>query len=284
MILNLDADLVILTSFEMSPTLRSPREHGLSGHIFECLDYYYLLSKYMKVKVIIPELVSTETFDSFVEGHYSIKFDKSDFIFINYFDLLKCKKILIVDGGFWFIQKYRNRFCGKIFVFACGADPINADYSILADFKVYNQRYPNMIDYTKKILPNLKRIPGDRPFAHITKNCKSLNSDQIGRLLNKYPDLLAYSDAKNITENEKYKNNFTNKQIRNFSFSKFIYTPVLRHFDCSPRLIIECQILQIPFDLFEIDYYDPGLQRRLEYPYTDFILSENDSIIDILKP
>ena len=272
MILNLDADLVILTSFEMSPTLRSPREHGLSGHIFECLDYYYLLSKYMKVKVIIPELVSPETFDSFVEGHYSIKFDKSDFIFINYFDLLKCKKILIVDGGFWFIQKYRNRF-----LFACGADPINADYSILADFKVYNQRYPNMIDYTKKILPNLKRIPGDRPFAHITKNCKSLNSDQIDRLLNKYPDLLAYSDFVNPNYN------FTNKQICNFSFSKFIYTPVLRHFDCSPRLIIECQILQIPFELFEIDYYDPGLQRRLDSPFEEFVLTSDDPIIEILK-
>lgn len=277
MILNLDADLVILTSFEMSPTLRSPREHGLSGHIFECLDYYYLLSKYMKVKVIIPELVSSETFDSFVSGHYSVKISKNDIIFTNYFDLLKCKKILIVDGGFWFIQKYRNRFCGKIFAFACGADPINADYSILADFKVYNQRYPNMIDYTKKILPSLKRIPGDRPFAHITKNCKSLNSDQIDRLLNKYPDLLAYSDFVNPDYN------FTNKQIRNFSFSKFIYTPVLRHFDCSPRLIIECQILQIPFELFEIDYYDPGLQRRLEYPYTDFILSETDDILNILN-
>lgn len=277
MILNLDADLVILTSFEMSPTLRSPREHGLSGHIFECLDYYYLLSKYMKVKVIIPELVNPETFDSFVSSHYSIKISKNDIIFTNYFDLLKCKKILIVDGGFWFIQKYRNRLCGKIFAFACGADPINADFSILADFKVYNQRYPNMIDYTKKILPNLKRIPGDRPFAHITKNCKSLNSDQIDRLLSKYPNILAYSDFVNPNYN------FTNKQIRNFNFSKFIYTPVLRHFDCSPRLIIECQILQIPFELFEIDYYDPGLQRRLEYPYTDFVLLDNDSIIDILK-
>lgn len=277
MILNLDADLVILTSFEMSPTLRSPREHGLSGHIFECLDYYYLLSKHMKVKVIIPELVNPETFDSFVSSHYSIKISKNDIIFTNYFDLLKCKKILIVDGGFWFIQKYRNRLCGKIFAFACGADPINADYSILADFKVYNQRYPNMIDYTKKILPNLKRIPGDRPFAHITKNCKSLTSDQIDRLLNKYPDLLAYSDFVNPNYN------FTNKQIRNFSFNKFIYTPVLRHFDCSPRLIIECQILQIPFELFEIDYYDPGLQRRLDSPFEEFVLSETDDILNILN-
>ena len=56
----------------------------------------------------------------------------------------------------------------------------------------------------------------------------------------------------------------------------------MRHFDCSPRLIIECQILGIPFTLWNIDYKDPGLERRLE-DYKQFILKEDDEILRILN-
>lgn len=48
--------------------------------------------------------------------------------------------------------------------------------------------------------------------------------------------------------------------VKNFfgQFDTYIYTPVARHFDCSPRLVTECY-MQGKNVLVDLDYVDLGL-------------------------
>ncbi len=279
MILNLSkADILITHSFHFNSTQKM---HGLSGHIFEIIDYYFILKRHFKVNALIPEFIKKENFIEFINSHYNFKQDEielNDFIFGSNFEAIRCNKILLVDGGYWFLNRYKSKLLGNIFAFACGPSYLESgkqpdDVIFLADHKIY----PNLgLDYVKKVLPRLNHIKGSRPFAHVTKNCRSLTKEQINLLFKQYPDILMYSDYLEPSYN------ITNQPIRNFNFNRYVYTPIMRHFDCSPRLIIECQILGIPFELWHINYNDPGLERRLEN-FKQFILYENDNIIDIIK-
>lgn len=274
MILNTKADILITHSFHFN----NQKMHGLSGHIFEVLDYYYYFKNYknLNVKCLLPEVVTKDTFFDFVKGHYSVDFDINDFYFGTKYAAIKANKILVTDGGYWFLNQYKDKLLGKVFSFACGPSFLEStkkpDYvTFLADHKIY----PNLgLNYTKKVLPFLKHVPGDRPFAHVTKNCRALDTSQINDLVNEYPNIIMFSDYLNHP-------NATNKPLKNFNFSEYIYTPIMRHFDCSPRLIIECQILGIPFKLWHINYKDLGLERRMG-DYREFILDENDEIFEII--
>ncbi|HEF9977721.1 TPA: hypothetical protein SB263_001856 [Campylobacter coli] len=275
MILNTNADILVTHSFHFNNT----KMHGLSGHLFEVLDYYwYFKNKGVNVKCLIPEIVTKETFNDFIKGHYSVDFDLNDMYFLDTKILaIKARNILVTDGGYWFLNQYKSKLLGKVFSFACGPSFLESgdkpEYvTFLADHKIY----PGLgINYTKKVLPYLNHIPGDKPFAHVTKNCRALSESQIKDLIRDYPDIVMYSDYLNIQ-------NSTNKPIKNFNFSKYVYTPIMRHFDCSPRLIIECRILGIDFDLWDINYKDPGLERRLEADLDQFILNDSDTIINYL--
>ena len=68
-------------------------------------------------------------------------------------------------------------------------------------------------------------------------------------------------------------------------FDTYIYTPVNRKFDCSPRLVTEC-FFQGKKVFKDLDYYDIGLETR----YFDCVhnleslnLIEGDAIIDIIN-
>lgn len=255
-----------------------------SGHLFELLDYYYIFKiNNKKVKCLIPEDCDINYFKNIIYTRYNEKytsvFDINDFIFDYDYKLVRCKNVLLCDGCFTFLKSARNYFlCENIFAFACGDAFFNKHFApknaiILADHKVYGDFGVN---YVKKVLPHLRKSQKTMDeFAHVTKNCKMMDIDLYNRLIKKYPNITIYSDYI-------FEKNTTNKPVLNFSFSKFIYTPVPRKFDCSPRLIIECQILGIPFEFFEINYSDPGLERRME-DYDKFILHDNDEILNLIK-
>lgn len=256
---------------------------NLSGHLFECFDYYFILKKKRSVKILIQEPTSYEHLSKIVENHYREAIPESDIIINENFTLVKVPYVLNVDDCHYLLNQNRNRFaCKKFFAFACGDTKLNyslnSDIIQLIDTKIYDTSKIacKYTDYTKKIYPNLKHNEGSRPFAHITKNCKSLSSEMLGALLFEYPDILIYSDY--LTPRE----NVTREPVLDFNFSKYIYTPVSRHFDCSPRLIVECGILGIPVVLWNIDYEDVGLERRLG-DYREFILDDGDEIFDILR-
>ena len=68
-------------------------------------------------------------------------------------------------------------------------------------------------------------------------------------------------------------------------FGTYIYTPVSRKFDCSPRLVTEC-FMQGKRVHKDLDYYDIGLETR----YSDCVrdlqsldLREGDKILQIIE-
>lgn len=253
---------------------------NLSGHLFECFDYYFHLRKFKKVKILIQEPTTHEYLQYIVRNHYIENIPDSDIIIQENFDLIKVPIVLNVDDCHFLLNKNRCKFaCERFYHFACGDTKLNysldCDIITLADMKIYNTLKCKFVDYTKKVYPKLNHNKVDRPFAHITKNCKSLSSELLGALIFEYPKIVIYSDYIKGYEN------VVNTPILDFAFSKYIYTPVSRHFDCSPRLIVECGILGIEVILWNINYSDIGLERRLG-DYKEFILKDNDPILDIL--
>ena len=67
-------------------------------------------------------------------------------------------------------------------------------------------------------------------------------------------------------------------------FDTYIYTPVERKFDCSPRLVTEC-FLYGKKVYMNLDYMDIGLQTRYNDCMTDLEslnLTDNDKILTII--
>ena len=269
---------------------------NLSGHLFECFDYYFHIRKFRKCKILIQEDTTHEKLQYIVNRHYIESIPSEDIIIQEHVDLVKVPVVLNVDDCHYLLNRDRYKFaCDKFYSFACGDTKLNysldCDIIQLVDTKIYdaNSLKCKHIDYVKKIYPKLNHSkPQNKPFAHITKNCKSLSSEMLGALLLEYPNIIIYSDYLNSVDNPMGLNSIyeeatiTNVPILDFNFSKYIYTPVSRHFDCSPRLIVECQLLGIEIVLWNINYFDPGLERRLNN-YEDFILKDNDPILRILQ-
>jgi hypothetical protein len=88
-----------------------------------------------------------------------------------------------------------------------------------------------------------------------------------------------YDNIENVIQIEAPVKDFFN------SFDTYIYTPVQRKFDCSPRLVTECFLHNKKVNI-NLDYIDLGLQTR----YNDCVknidslnLNENDDILQIIE-
>jgi hypothetical protein len=71
-------------------------------------------------------------------------------------------------------------------------------------------------------------------------------------------------------------------------FHVFVYTPVPRHWDCSPRFIAECKWYNKTVIYEGIDYLaeDHGLRWRqhdIEYDFESLQLKDDDEIISIIR-
>ena len=66
-------------------------------------------------------------------------------------------------------------------------------------------------------------------------------------------------------------------------FDTYIYTPVERQFDCSPRLVTECSFYNKNV-LINVNYVDIGLKTRYEdCKHIECLdLNENDKILEVI--
>lgn len=272
--------------------------HGICGHTFELIDYFFILKNHFKTGIFIAEDLNWETLEKSIKYKYKFTEEEIDEIRRNTFfskrpKILMGNNILFVDGGIVNNNKVTLYF-DKIFYFACGNKEVKNNKKnnvwILQDDRVYDPVNLNGINYKKKILfDKLKTIEKseDNFLVYITKNCRSFNDIK---------SLLQYSDKIIAITNEENKPspvegfNFIIPPVENLfeQFSTYIYTPIERKWDCSPRFITECKYYQKKVIFHNIDYWhiDKGLYWRnwdIENDFDSLFLNENDEIFSILK-
>jgi len=273
----------------------SDNNHGICGHTYEVIDYYYTLKNHFKVGILLCEDIDWKTFELSIKSKYNftdieIQDIKNNTVFSNRPNLIKGKNILFTDGGVVNMKPITLLF-NNIFYFACGNKEIKDNDKdnvyILQDDRVYEPVKRNGINYKKRILfDKLKPIgkSKDQVLLYATKNCRHVSdfTDYI-----KYGKIIAIVNfiPKSVNGVE-----FLMPPVDNIfeQFNTYVYTPVSRKWDCSPRFIAECKYYGKKVIYHDIDYWeeDHGLRVRkwdIDNDFNSLHLKDNDDIVKILK-
>lgn len=274
----------------------SNNNHGICGHLYEVIDYFFILQKHFKVGILLCEDISWDVIDAAIRGKYDFSDDeiatiKSNTTFHNRPRLITGRNILFTDGGVVNTSSVVLLF-DNVFYFACGNKEIQYNTQpsvwVLQDDRVYAPVKVNGINYKKRILfSRLKAVHrcDDRALVYATKNCRQFFD--FSQLRTYGMDILAVvSDI----PTESYDNvTFIRPPVPDIfaKFSTYIYTPVPRKFDCSPRFIAECHHYGKQVIYHNIDYWDidTGLYWRewdIRNDFSSLALTEHDDIIDII--
>ena len=278
----------------------------ITGHIFECFDYYLFLKQYYKVGILFFDSLPIEKLKTMFESKYIFKFDDiyNDLIFVNRKNLNentlvsfgKNTVVLLTDGNLESLE-YNKIFLAttKLLGFLCEdktyADvKINNKITYLQDYRIYGPN-PNFksYNYVKKIpfkfYKQINRVNENIGLMYVTFVCRKITREiieQYHKLSRCEKTLLVvpykiseYDNIPNIEQVIAPLDNFFEK------FDTYIYTPVKRKFDCSPRLVSEC-IFYGKNVYLNLDYEDPGLENRYNDAITDInkiTLQDSDDIL-----
>jgi hypothetical protein len=227
-----------------------------------------------------------------------------DTTFVNRPKYLIGKNILFVDGlikthfqEYGVVLKFDN-----ILTFRCcnrctHHDLKYTNITLLQDNRIYSDNDSSMsINYVKKINFNRykkqARSP-DQPTALIyaTRNCRYVSRDQLMDIIESY----SY-DRYIILSDHLYNFNMSGCSVISppvnglFDiFTDYIYTPLQKRFDCSPRLPAECVFYNknVMYHDIDDDYLesDTGLKYRrqdIQNNFDNITLEFDDDIINIL--
>jgi len=268
-----------------------PVNHGISGHIYEIIDYYLLLKEYYNICLIISDNIQRHTLSDIINSKYNITEEELEILLSNTIfhknpNIIICSNVLIVDGYYDSVNLVVR--AKNIFMFSC---PLDNAYSsrdnhyILHDYRIYKEG-KNTINYKKKIyLDRLKSIETteNNILLYGTKNCREIKN--IDEIVN-YVDgkIICITDIPMIdTEDVIYKYPPVDNLFE--LFDTYIYTPVSIKFDCSPRFIVECKYYNKNVIYYNIDYDDIGLYWRrydIDNDFQSLFLTKDDDIIDII--
>ena len=293
--------------------------HGISGHVYEMIDYYLILTAArMKVGILICEDIDWNMFKSMIISKYEIEDDeltniKNNTTFSNRPTCVRGKNILIVDGQ---LSKSLMRsgviLCFKnILTFRCSPHDTYHDLSynniiLLQDNRVYDTEQSHAVDYKKKILfsryKKIDNIKTNVSMLYLTSNCRELDPLYLRDSLETHK-----ADKYLMLTNtpEKYRDYINHLYVSYpklpvtglFSaFDTYIYTktdeelnPECGCFDCSPRFIAECAHYNKQVIYHDIDdlylQKDTGLKWRRHDIETDFNsihLKQDDMIMDVI--
>lgn len=279
----------------------SSNNHGVCGHTYEVIDYFYILKNNFNVGILLAEDITWDIFESAIRDKYSfteeeIQLYKDKTIFFNRPLLLKCNNILFVDGGITSIND-KKILCNNIILLACGdkeiKDNVNEKIHILQDDRVYDSVKLNGVNYKKKILFDKYKPIGNSKnnmLLYGTKNCRNIPDGLYNKLLKQYQGsfiVLTNEENKRTDLNKRFL--FLSMPVKNLfsQFNTYVYTNVPRKFDCSPRFIAECKFYNKEV-IYDIDYLeeDKGLYWRkydVENDFESINLTKNDDIISILN-
>jgi len=272
----------------------SNNNHGICGHTYEVIDYYHILNKHMDVGIVLCEDIDRDMFKAAIEAKYDFTEEEVEDILWNtrFFKrpkMIRAEKILFTDGG---IVNMNNvtLLCDKIYYMACGnrevKDNDKDNVYILQDDRVYEPVKKNGIHYVKKILFDRIKKPektDNRVLVYGTKNCRNVDDYKP---LQKYGNLLIVTNEENrpkglVSVVPPIDNLFE-------QFNTYLYTPIARKWDCSPRFLAECKYFDKEVIFHDIDYWDEdhGLRVRwddIQNNFESLYLTDDDPLIKILN-
>ena len=271
----------------------------MCGHLFECIEYFYILKNHFKCCIFIGEDISLDFIAKTIQDKYifteiEIQEILDNIIIKDHPKILKGKNVLITDGNFSkMTDKYL--FFDNIMAFPCADTMFKTmnNITMFQDDRIYGKSKCKTINYIKKILLE-KYKPIDCNIENVymlytTKNARGVLPEELYQLENKFEGkffLICDEYTKNLSDNfiqEKLPiENLFNK------FSTYIYTPVKKKFDCSPRFLVECKYYNKEVIFFNIDYWeeDLGLYWRvydIENNYESLFLKQDDKIINLIR-
>ena len=289
----LNYELCISTSWNDIDNIHAP-EHGICGHTFEMIEYFWLLKDSMSCCLLWTENITRATLIQAIVTKYNFNDEElstilKHSIFIYKPKLLRVNKILLVDG-----EINRNRHSkiiyNAMFLFACGNRDLHRIHDdrilVLQDRRIYKDG-SNVINYTKKLLLDRYKVPENPKrcsFLYLTDNCRFMDIDEVRYCIyyfnNMFGDIVNRSwliGVNNEDSIEYYKElqNEYNLEIKvlpiidfHEQFDHYVYTPTPRKFDCSNRLIVECVHFDKLISYYKIDddylKQDLGLKYRRE--------------------
>lgn len=283
-ILNLKAyDIILTTAFEF--------KYGVCGHIFEMIDYYYIIKTYTTLKpcILLADGTTIEDFTNAIKQKYD-DLEVENVIFHFQPKVIIANNILFVDGS----HRLNNAeiFAKNIFLFRCSESDFTkftktkANVFLLQDFEIYDDRPSQLtiIDYKKKILfskyKKFKCNVTDTAMFYLTTVCRALSKEDLEKSIKKHnlnkfiiltdkPDL--YEHAYRIPLNNMWE-----------MFNTYIYTAIPRKIDCSSRFILECMHYGKNI-IYDIDYYDIALEVRKKDGLVGTSLTKDDAFIKLLN-
>lgn len=299
-------DLIFTTSFFYT--------HGVSGHLYELIDYCYICrASGINAGILLADGVTKDTFKTAILNKYNFTASELDDILSNTIEchkplIIRSNNVCIVDGS-WRILNC-TIYADNVFLLRCSEDDFTyfsdsrsiKHTHLMQDFKLYPERFTDLnitvIDYVKKLLWGKFHKPQETATStgllYLTTACRAITLDSVKNIINKAlcdkylivtNDIQLYGELAGdtvIVEQAPVKDIFT-------WFSTYIYTPTDLQKDCSPRFIVECAIYGKDV-VYEIDYVCDGIERRksdikdnlagLELTKDDFFITYFKSITD----
>lgn len=281
----------------------SPNNHGICGHTFEVIDYYFFLKDYFRVGILLAEDITEEIFRSAIVNKYQVSPEEldqliKDTVFFNRPRIVRGNNILFTDGS---VHAMNNMtlFFKNIFMFACGTLDIKGNRKentyIFQDERIYEQCF-NSTHYIKKLnFKKYKKIQDNGNNDYLiygTKNCRNVEYEMYLELMDLHPEaqFICLTSKENRPQLPSKRFTFPEMPVDNFfeRFGTYIYTPVPRKLDCSPRLLAECKFYGKKVIFHKIDYWeeDRGLfwrQWDIDNQFHSLFLEAGDPIVELIR-
>ena len=287
-------------NYDLTLACEIDARHGISGHIFELIEYFYYFKFWHNVNcnIFIPFAFDINNFKKCL-GRYSFTEQEIQTILESTTIAVKPNITLMntavfVDGAVGY--QYCNgliRAKRKILI-RCNEDRDLAKGDVvLQDSRLYGD-LPNSVHYVKKLLfDKFKKVPEcptDTALIYATTNCRGLSFEYLNHLKQKYKNINDFLIISNEDLKIPDKFRFEKVPVDNIfsKFNRYIYTQITSFkctvVDCSPRFVAECKYFNREV-LYDIPYFYRGLNVRkfdIDNHFEKLFLTKSDPIINYI--
>lgn len=287
-----------LREYELTLTTALTTRHGISGHLFEMIEYYYYFHFWKGVKscIVISCDVKPEQFKTALEKYDFTDDEKNDILENTFFALklmvISCNDIIFVDGKINETNEQRVVKAKHIYFLRCNnKERLEKADIVFQDNRLYDE-LPNSVHYVKKFLfSKFKKVErtDNRYLMYLTSNTRMLDEKTFNSIINKYTNkriLVISNEFKDYFKQDNIDFEFVPVCDIMSKFNEYIYTPLKPNhlYDCSPRFITECAFYGKQIH-FESPMYK-GLDVRkydIEHNLKGLELTKDDPLFDLIE-